>query len=90
MEKFRNNCIIGIEYKKDHLVMLKKDLSEKEFGLLQDYIKEFNCKVKAEITFFFNDYFTIIIKGKNTVEMLQDKDFKQLLFNPEFDVLKEI
>lgn len=86
MEIFSKARII-VDYKKGYGVFIKGNLTTSELHTLRCYFKDYKCRFKVDFAF---GEITIYVSGKDNVELLQDENFKKLLFNPDFNVLEHI
>ena len=87
MKNYFSNARIMVEYEKGKYVVLKGGLTEQEIYMLQCFVTDFECETCVKFEF---STISIIIKTDYVVELLQNKEFKTLLFNPSFNVLENI
>lgn len=87
MKNYFNNARIMVEYEKGKYVLLKGDLTDQEVYILQCFVTDFECKTYAKFDF---STISIVIKTKYVAELLQNKEFKTLLANPNINVLENI
>lgn len=87
MKNYFNNARIMVEYEEGKYVLLKGDLTEQETYILQCFVTDFECETYAKFDF---STISIVIKTKYVVELLQNKEFKTLLHNPDFNILENL